>query len=66
VKVARGLALAALAVAAAAAPAYAQIAPCSEHETSTNLPPANSGPLYRCAEIAPHGPGDRATVVVDA
>jgi outer membrane protein insertion porin family len=62
-KMARGLALTLLAVAAAAAPAYAQIAPCSEHETSPNLPPATSGPLYRCAEIAPHGPGDRTAVV---
>ncbi len=48
---------------APAAPAASHITPCSANETSTNLPPADSGPLYRCAQLMAHGPGDRITEV---
>lgn len=65
------LTVAALALLAASAlPAEAQvtpmaptITPCSAREATTNLPPEDSGPLYRCAELMPHGPGDRVSVV---
>jgi outer membrane protein insertion porin family len=46
-----------------AVPASAQITPCSAAETSTNLPPADSGPLYRCAQVIAHAAGDRVTEV---
>ena len=46
-----------------AAPATAQVTPCSASETSANLPPADSGPLYRCAQIVAHAGGDRVTEV---
>ncbi len=46
-----------------AAPAAAQVAPCSASETSANLPPADSGPLYRCVQIVAHAGGDRVTEV---
>jgi outer membrane protein insertion porin family len=39
------------------------IEPCSvlANETSTNLPPAGSAPLYRCAQLMFHPAGDRVT-----
>jgi outer membrane protein insertion porin family len=44
-------------------PAAAQVAPCAASEISTNLPPADSGPLYRCAQIIAHAAGDRVSEV---
>jgi outer membrane protein insertion porin family len=44
-----------------ATPASAQVAPCAVNETSTNLPPADSAPLYRCAQLMAHTGGDRTT-----
>ncbi len=46
-----------------AVPASAQVAPCAASEISTNLPPADSGPLYRCAQIVAHATGDRVSEV---
>jgi outer membrane protein insertion porin family len=46
-----------------AAPAEAQIQPCSTYEISTNLPPAGSAPVYRCAQIIVHPAGDRVAEV---
>ncbi len=47
---------------AGATPAEAQaITPCSASETSTNLPPTDSGPLYRCVQLMAHTDGDRVT-----
>lgn len=57
------LMLAALVVFPWAAPASAQVTPCSAAETSSNLPPADSGPLYRCVQIIAHADGDRVTEV---
>jgi outer membrane protein insertion porin family len=57
------LAASALTAEAQVTPMAPTITPCSARETSSNLPPADSGPLYRCAELMPHGPGDRVTVV---
>ncbi len=46
-----------------ATPAEAQIQPCSANETSTNLPPADSPPVYRCAQLLFHPAGDRVAEV---
>ncbi len=46
-----------------AAPASAQVTPCSTYETTSNLPPADSGPLYRCVALIAHAEGDRVTEV---
>src|SRR5688572_12113822 len=47
-----------------ATPADAQVRPCSEtSETSSNLPPAGSAPVYRCLELQFHPANDRVTEV---
>jgi outer membrane protein insertion porin family len=46
-----------------AVPASAQVVPCAAGETSTNLPPAGSAPLYRCAEVKFHAGNDWVTEV---
>ena len=48
---------------ASAGPAEAQIQPCSASEISPNLPPAASGPVYRCAQIIVHPAGNRVVEV---
>ncbi len=48
---------------AQSAPAASQITPCSASQVSSNLPPADSQPLYRCVQIIAHAPGDRITEV---
>ena len=48
-----------LAHAASPSVASAQVVPCAEKETSTNLPPAGSPALVRCVELVFHPAGDR-------
>jgi outer membrane protein insertion porin family len=43
--------------------AAAQVVPCAAADTSTNLPPAGSAPLYRCADIKFHAGSDWVTEV---
>src|SRR6187401_2605708 len=63
-KVVCRLVLACGAVLAAGTPAFAQIKTCHElQEQTNNQPPAGSAPVYRCAQIMPHGAGDRVTEV---
>lgn len=57
------LAAATLSLAWATPASAQQVAPCSASETSTNLPPAGSAPLYRCAEVRFHANGDWNTEV---
>src|SRR5689334_21011031 len=52
-----------LAAAPAAPQAQAPIAPCSAADVSTNVPPATSGPLYRCATMVFHASPDWVTEV---
>src|SRR5262245_17526623 len=40
-----------------AAPASAQVQPCTSVELGNNLPPANSPPLLRCMEVVFHPDG---------
>ena len=48
---------------ASATPAEAQVQPCSASEISSNLPPAGSAPVYRCAQIIVHPAGNRVVEV---
>ena len=57
------LAVLPMAVLLGPAHASAQVAPCAASEVSTNLPPDGSGPIYRCAQVIAHAPGDRVTEV---